>query len=236
MDPVSLFANFPGLRIVAPSTPQDYVAAMNAALALEGPVAVLEHTVLYQTQGEVRDAQIDAYLPLRSVRMVSTGERATVISYPATTPLVGSVVAEQGLDVDHIDLRWLDAASVDWETIGASVDKTNRVFIADMGAAANSYGEWLSHEIQSRFFDHLDTRCNGSPGGRPRPRSPSLSSAPPPRPPTWLPPRCGRCSSCPMPTERTCADALRDQDAADIVPRPMSPTQCCSSAALEARK
>jgi len=156
MDPVSLFANFPGWRIVAPSTPQDYVAAMNAALALEDPVAVLEHTALYQTQGEVRDAQIDAYLPLRSARMVSTGERATVISYLATTPLVGSVVAEQGLDVDHIDLRWLDAASIDWETIGASVRKTNRVLIADMGTAANSYGAWLSHEIQSRFFDHLD--------------------------------------------------------------------------------
>ena len=57
---------------------------------------------------------------------------------------------------DLIDLRWLDRASLDWDTIEASVKKTNRVLIVEQGAVGTSYGGWLADEIQRRLFDWLD--------------------------------------------------------------------------------
>ena len=47
MDPAGILATAPGLRVVAPSTPFDYVGLVNTALACEDPVVVLEHVDLY---------------------------------------------------------------------------------------------------------------------------------------------------------------------------------------------
>ena len=76
------------------------------------------------------------------------------------------------LDAEVIDLRWLDRASIDWDTIGASIKKTNNVLIAEQGALGTSYGGWLADEIQRRFFDQLDHPVQRVTGGE---ASPSIS-------------------------------------------------------------
>ena len=73
------------------------------------------------------------------------------------------------LDVELIDLRWLDRASIDWETIGRSVRKTSRVLIAEQGPLGPSYGAWLADEIQRRFFDWLDAPVERVTGGEASP-------------------------------------------------------------------
>ena len=70
------------------------------------------------------------------------------------------------VDAEVIDLRWLDRASIDWDTIGESITKTNKVLIAEQGAVGTSYGGWLADEIQRRFFDWLDAPVQ--PGDRRR--------------------------------------------------------------------
>ena len=52
MDPAGIFATDPGWRIVAPSTPFDYVGLMNTALRCQDPVVVLEHVDLYNSTGD----------------------------------------------------------------------------------------------------------------------------------------------------------------------------------------
>ena len=42
-DPSGIFALYPGWRIVAPSTPFDYIGLMNAALRCDDPVLIVEH-------------------------------------------------------------------------------------------------------------------------------------------------------------------------------------------------
>ena len=62
-------------------------------------------------------------------------------------------------------MRWLDRASIDWDTIEASIKKTNRVLIVEQGSLQTSYGGWLADEIQRRYFDWLDApieRVHGS--------------------------------------------------------------------------
>jgi 2-oxoisovalerate dehydrogenase E1 component len=76
------------------------------------------------------------------------------------------------VDAEVIDLRWLDRAGLDWETITRSVRKTNNVLIAEQGALGTSYGGWLADEIQRRLFDWLDAPIERVTG---REASPSIS-------------------------------------------------------------
>ncbi len=156
MDPAGIFATSPGWRIVAPSNARDYVGLMNAALALQDPVLVIEHVDLYGVADEVPADDLDYVIPPGSAALVRTGGDVTVISYLSMVAHAREAIEQTGIDADLIDLRWLDRASIDWETIEASVKKTNAVLIVEQGAQGTSYGGWLADEIQRRFFDWLD--------------------------------------------------------------------------------
>ncbi|WP_432954028.1 alpha-ketoacid dehydrogenase subunit alpha/beta [Micromonospora haikouensis] len=172
MDPAGVFATAPGWRIVAPSTPFDYVGLMNAALRCADPVVVLEHVDLYTGTGEGPTEDWDYCLPVGRAAVRRTGSAATVLTYLAMTDRVLTAVDRTGIDAEVIDLRWLDRASIDWDTIGASVRRTNRVLIAEQGALGTSYGGWLADEIQRRYFDWLDAPIERVTGGV---ASPSIS-------------------------------------------------------------
>ena len=173
MDPAGIFATAPGWRIVAPSTPFDYVGLMNSALRCKDPVVVLEHVDLYTSMGEGPVDDLDYCLPVGKAAVRRTGSQITVISYLAMVHEVLEAVAKLGdVDAEVIDLRWLDRASIDWDTIGESIKKTNNVLIAEQGALGTSYGGWLADEIQRRFFDWLDQPVQRVTGGE---ASPSIS-------------------------------------------------------------
>ena len=172
MDPAGIFATSPGWRIVAPSTAADYIGLMNAALALEDPVLVIEHIDLYAKADEIPDGDLDYQLPFGKAGVRREGADATIISYLSMVSHCLEAVEQTGLDADVIDLRWLDRASIDWETIGASVKKTNAVLIVEQGAQGTSYGGWLADEIQRRFFDWLDQPVQRVTGSE---ASPSIS-------------------------------------------------------------
>lgn len=156
MDPAGIFATSPGWRIVAPSTAADYVGLMNAALALEDPVLVIEHVDLYGIADRVPDGDLDYIIPPGQAAIRRAGDDVTVISYLSMVAHCAEAIEQTGMDAELIDLRWLDRASIDWATIEASVKKTNAVLIVEQGARGSSYGGWLADEIQRRLFDWLD--------------------------------------------------------------------------------
>jgi 2-oxoisovalerate dehydrogenase E1 component len=172
MDPAGIFATAAGWRIVAPSTPFDYVGLLNTALACDDPVVVLEHVDLYNSTGPGLENDLDHYLPVGKAAIRRSGSAITIISYLAMTPLVLAAVEQTGVDAEVIDLRWLDRASLDWDTITASVRKTGNVLICEQGAIGTSYGGWLGDEIQRRLFDWLDAPVERVTGGE---ASPSIS-------------------------------------------------------------
>ncbi|GAA4594572.1 alpha-ketoacid dehydrogenase subunit alpha/beta [Planotetraspora phitsanulokensis] len=173
MDPAGIFATAPGWRIVAPSTPFDYVGLMNSALRCKDPVLVLEHVDLYASTGEGPVGDLDYCIPVGKAAVRRAGSQVTVISYLAMTNYVLEAVESlDGVDAEVIDLRWLDRASIDWDTIGESIRKTNNVVVAEQGAIGTSYGGWLADEIQRRFFDWLDHPVQRVTGGE---ASPSIS-------------------------------------------------------------
>jgi 2-oxoisovalerate dehydrogenase E1 component len=173
MDPAGILATAPGLRIVAPSNPYDYVGLINTALACDDPVAVLEHDAdLYSSMGSVPAEDLDYCLPVGRSALRREGGDVTVISYLSMVPRCLDAVEQAGVDADVIDLRWLDRGSLDWAAIEASIQKTNNVLLVEQGAIGTSYGTWLADEIQRRYFDWLDQPVQRVHGGE---ASPSVS-------------------------------------------------------------
>ncbi|ARJ06718.1 MFS transporter [Cnuibacter physcomitrellae] len=172
MDPAGIVATSPGWRIMAASTPFDYVGLMNTALALEDPVLVIEHIDLYPTTGSVPVDDLDYRIPFGKAAVRREGADVTVLTYLSMVAHTLKAVEETGVDAEVIDLRFLDRASIDWETIEESVRKTNAVLIVEQGAQGTSYGAWLADEIQLRCFDWLDQPVRRVTGSE---ASPSIS-------------------------------------------------------------
>ena len=172
MDPAGILATSPGWRIVAPSNPFDYIGLMNAALACQDPVLVIEHIDLYASMGLVPQSDMDYVLPPGKAALRREGSDVTVITYLSMVHHALEAVEQTGIDADVIDLRWLDRASIDWDTIANSIQKTNTVLIVEQGSIGTSYGSWLSDEIQRRYFDWLDAPVMRVTGGE---ASPSIS-------------------------------------------------------------
>jgi 2-oxoisovalerate dehydrogenase E1 component len=173
MDPAGILATAPGLRIVAPSTPFDYVGLMNSALLCKDPVVVIEHVDLYTSTGPGPVDDYDYYLPVGKAAMRRSGSELTIITYLAMVNYVLEAVEQVGdVDADVIDLRWLDRASIDWGMIGKSIEKTKNVLIAEQGSIGTSYGGWLSDEISRRYFNLLEGPVQRVTGGE---ASPSIS-------------------------------------------------------------
>jgi 2-oxoisovalerate dehydrogenase E1 component len=156
MDPAGIFATSPGWRIMAASTPFDYVGLMNAALALEDPVLMLEHVDLYASEGEIPVEDLDYQIPFGKAAIRRSGSDVTVLTYLSMVAHAAEAIERTGIDAELIDLRFLDRASLDWATVGESIRKTNAVLIVEQGSLGTSYGGWLADEVQRRFFDWLD--------------------------------------------------------------------------------
>jgi 2-oxoisovalerate dehydrogenase E1 component len=172
MDPAGLFVTSPGWRVVAPSSAADYVGLLNAALALNDPVLVIEHIDLYGVDDQVPAGDLDYIIPPCSAVVRRAGSDLTILSYLSMVHRCAEAVEQSGVDAELIDLRWLDRASLDWETVGESIRKTNAVMIVEQGARGTSYGGWLADEIQRRYFDWLDQPVARITGGE---ASPSIS-------------------------------------------------------------
>ncbi|MTA82473.1 MAG: MFS transporter, partial [Actinobacteria bacterium] len=172
MDPAGIMVTNPGWRVVAASTPFDYIGLMNAALALEDPVFVIEHIDLYAESGNIPVTDLDYQIELGKAAIRRPGKDVTVLTYLSMVKHSLEAVEQTGIDAEVVDLRWLDRASIDWNTIGESVKKTNAVLIVEQGAKGTSYGGWLADEIQRRFFDYLDQPIQRVTGGE---AAPSIS-------------------------------------------------------------
>ncbi|TVZ05199.1 MFS transporter [Trebonia kvetii] len=172
MDPAGVFATSAGWRIMAASTPFDYVGLLNTALAVDDPVLMLEHVDLYGSDGEIPVDDLDYQIPFGTAAVRRTGSDVTVLTYLSMVAVAAEAIEAAGIDAELIDLRFLDRASLDWDTVGASVRKTNAVLIVEQGTLGTSYGGWLADEIQRRFFDWLDQPVQRVTGAE---SSPSIS-------------------------------------------------------------
>ena len=157
MDASGLFILYPGWRILIPSTPFDYVGLMNAALKCNDPVLVVEYQDLFQTKGLAPLDNTDFIVPIGKAKTIKKGSDCTILSYGISLLNASKAASELGIDAEIIDLRTLDLLGLDWDSIGNSLKKTNRVLIAEQTTKGTSLGTHIATSINEKFFDWLDT-------------------------------------------------------------------------------
>jgi 2-oxoisovalerate dehydrogenase E1 component len=172
-----MFAHFPGLRVVVPSTPYDAKGLLHHALRCDDPVMFLEHRELLALKGPVPELPYE--IPFGQAAVVREGKEITIVALARMVSKsleAAESLAREGMSVEVIDPRTV--APLDVETIGKSVSKTGRLLIVDEAFGLYGLGAEIAAQIADRFFDELDApirRLNGL--HTPTPYSPALESA-----------------------------------------------------------
>jgi len=149
------FLSVPGLKLVVPSGPSDMKGLLKSAIRDNNPVIVFEHGALGGLKEEVPGG--DHLVPLGKAAIKREGEHVTVVAIGAMVPKtmkVAAKLAKEGISVEVIDPRTL--IPLDEETILASVEKTNRVVIADEGHLRGGAAADIAAIIADKGFDYLD--------------------------------------------------------------------------------
>jgi pyruvate dehydrogenase E1 component beta subunit len=150
----SWFAPIPGLKVVAPSNPQDAYLLTLAAIRDDDPVVVIEHKMLYLTEGEL---ETDRPVPaIGSAGVVRPGEHVTVVASLAMVPRAleaATLVMEEGISVEVIDLR--SVLPLDVATVAASVARTGRLITVEEQPVNGGWGSHLIAAVLDGTFDRL---------------------------------------------------------------------------------
>ena len=155
----AVFTGVPGLRVVCPATALDANGLLRTAIRGDDPVIFLEHKHLYrQTYNKAPNPGPNFMIPLGKARIARPGTDLTVVTYGALVQralwAAKQVEEEQGVSAEVIDLRSL--SPVDWEAIGQSVRKTNRVVVAYEDSLSWGYGAEIAARIADDHFSYLD--------------------------------------------------------------------------------
>lgn len=172
-----LFAHFPGLRVVVPSTAYDAKGLLHRALRSNDPVLFLEHRELLNTKDHVPEG--DYEIDFGQAVVTREGSDVTVVALAAMAQLsrkAADHLATEGVSVELIDPRTV--APLDIQTIRDSVAKTGRLLIVDEAFGPYGIGAEIAAQIADAGFDDLDApirRLNGA--HTPTPYSPPLEAA-----------------------------------------------------------
>lgn len=152
----AVFAHYPGLKVVAASTPADAAGLLRSAVADPDPVIVLEHKLVYRSvRGKV--AEPAPAVPIGEAAVARPGGDVTVLAYGAMVhqalAAAERLAAEGGPDLEVVDLRTL--LPLDRDAIVASAARTGRVCVVHEDTRTMGLGAELSAIVHEGCFDRL---------------------------------------------------------------------------------
>ncbi|RRO14120.1 alpha-ketoacid dehydrogenase subunit beta [Saccharopolyspora rhizosphaerae] len=152
----SLFAHVPGLKVVSPSGPAEGYHLLRQAIADPDPVIFMEPKSRYWQREEFDPAEPVETLPVGRSRVVRRGRHATLIAWGAMVSRcrqVAELAAEDGVELEVLDLRWLKP--IDADGLAESVSRTRRAVVVHEAPLTAGLGGEVSALITERCFGDL---------------------------------------------------------------------------------
>ncbi len=153
--PDAIFAHFPGLKVVAPGTPEDAKGLLKSAIRSNDPILFIEHATLYQVRGEVPDG--DYTTPIGVSKVQRPGKDVTIVTYSKmleTSTKAADQLAKEGIEAEIVDLRSL--RPLDMGPVLESFKKTNRAVVVEEGWRSFGVGSEVVSRIYEEAFDYVD--------------------------------------------------------------------------------
>jgi pyruvate dehydrogenase E1 component beta subunit len=151
----SLYAHVPGLKVVMPATAYDAKGLLKTAIRDDNPVVFIEGETLYNTTWEVPEGE--HLIPIGQADVKREGKDVTLIAWSKmvwTCLDAAKALAADGIEAEIVDVRSL--RPLDTTTLAASVQKTGRCVIVEVGWPVAGYGAEVAYQVQRRCMDALD--------------------------------------------------------------------------------
>ncbi|CAK9805319.1 Pyruvate dehydrogenase E1 component subunit beta, mitochondrial [Anthophora plagiata] len=162
------YMSVPGLKVLSPTTCEDYRGSLKAAVRDPDPVVILESEVLYNIEFPVSDEIMDKnfVIPIGKAKIEKPGKHITLVSHGQATLYTmqaADILAGEGIEAEVINLRSL--RPLDWDTIFKSITKTHRLMTVELGWPVCGVGsEIVATVMENPVFFQLDApavRCTG---------------------------------------------------------------------------
>jgi pyruvate dehydrogenase E1 component beta subunit len=148
------FAHTAGMKVVAPSSPEDAYGLLRSAIDDPDPVLLIENTPNYSLKGPA--APSGHRVPIGKAAIRSEGTDITIVAYSRTAlEAVAALpaMAEAGISAEVIDLRSIQPW--DEEAVVASVAKTGRCLVVHEAVTPFGPGAEIASVVQERLFGKL---------------------------------------------------------------------------------
>ncbi|NOJ58710.1 alpha-ketoacid dehydrogenase subunit beta [Arthrobacter sp. 260] len=149
----SLFAHVPGLKVVSPADPHQAYHLLKHAIRRPDPVIFMEPKARYWQKGPVDTADGGT---LEGARVARPGRHVTLIAWGAMVARclqVAELAAEDGIDVEVLDLRWLKP--IDTAALAASVTRTRRAVVVHEAPRTSGLGAEIAALVTEECFNVL---------------------------------------------------------------------------------
>lgn len=152
----SMYAHFPGLKVIYPSEPEDAKGLLKSAIRDDNPVLFMESEQMYGLKGEVTDED-DFTIPIGKAKVKREGSDVTVIAHGKmyhVAKQAADKLSQDGVEVEIIDPRTVKPFDI--EAVVKSIKKTNRCVLVDEAHPFGGLAAEVGFLIQREAFDYLD--------------------------------------------------------------------------------
>ena len=150
----ALFVHMPGIKVVMPACAYDAKGLLLSSIADNNPVIFIEHRWLYDIKGYVPKQEY--LIPIGKGVIRKSGKDVTVVAISlmvAEALKAAEKLKQIGIDIEIVDPRSLNP--FDEEIIVASVKKTGRLVIADLGWRTGGIAEIILGRIHNKIRRYL---------------------------------------------------------------------------------
>jgi pyruvate/2-oxoglutarate/acetoin dehydrogenase E1 component len=149
----SLFKSIPGLKIVAPNTPQDAYSLLRDSISDDNPVLFFADRTLFY---DVQEIDLNFKRKIGHASLIKSGKDITIVAVSGCVKIVNDIIfnsKEFNLNFDFIEISTINPLDID--LIYKSIDKTGRIIIADTSNRSGSIAEHISSLIVEHKFSSL---------------------------------------------------------------------------------